>query len=75
MALVQFCDYRGKTKADMKSHSRVHFKEVDKQIGKRRGKAEGTEEIYNRSLSPVPSLAAISPVELPSHWLAIRCDH
>ena len=23
----------------------------------------------------VPSLAAISPVELPSHWLATRCDH
>ena len=37
MALVQFCDYRGKTKADMKSHSRVHFREVEKQIGKRRG--------------------------------------
>ena len=71
MALVQFCDYRGKTKADMKSHSRVHFREVEKQIGKRRG----TEKIYNRSLSPVPSLAAISPVELPSHWLATRCDH
>ena len=39
MALVQFCDYRGKTKADMKSHSRVHFREVEKQIGKRRGKS------------------------------------
>ena len=37
MALVQFCDYRGKTKADMKSHSRVHFREVEKKNRKKKG--------------------------------------
>ena len=27
---LQFCEYRGKTKADMRSHARVHFSEVIK---------------------------------------------